>query len=429
MKVCAVGYARTSSYLNPRASIPNQCKLIREYCETNNIFLKEIYIDESKTATTVEGREGYLKMKSDIENGDIDMVIVSFFDRLAREAFEFILTVIDLNKKGVGIVSISDDLSSTKMSPIHLAMIAFEIEHENKQRTERIHSAIKDNRRKGIYNIPHIPLGYIKDRNGMLAIEPQKAILVKEIFEFYIFTKSFYETVGRFTEVEGLKENMIKTILENKTYTGFIYKKKQKNNSIEYIQESFVSHPSLIDDETFEKARLIREQDQKRAKRITKPYLLKYLFKCPKCHKSIDSGKGKYTCGRCKDAGMIFDQEVLENEFINWISIYSGQIKYKRTEEYSECIYKIEKEKRKLEENYSKAKISLTEFQVKVNHLNEQIVDFNKAAYSSDDFKAIYEIKKLIRKKAWLRLRKIMVEEKMYITLNEELCFVLLNNK
>jgi site-specific DNA recombinase len=131
----AVGYARTSSKLNPKASIPNQCKLINEYCEKNDIFLKEVYIDEAKTATKVEGRTGYMKLKSDLENGDIDIVIVSFFDRLAREAFEFVLTVVELNKKGVEIISISEDLSSKRMSPIHLAMIAFEIENENKQRT------------------------------------------------------------------------------------------------------------------------------------------------------------------------------------------------------------------------------------------------------------------------------------------------------
>lgn len=164
----AVGYARTSSsYLNPKASIPNQCRLIKEYCEKNNIFLKEIYIDESKTCTKTEGREGYLKLKSNMNDG-IDMIIVTFFDRLAREAFEFVLTIVELDKAGIEIVSISEDLSSKKMSPIHLAMIAFEIEHENKQRTERIHGAIKENRKQGIYNMSYVPTGYTKGQDNRL---------------------------------------------------------------------------------------------------------------------------------------------------------------------------------------------------------------------------------------------------------------------
>ena len=236
----AVGYARTSSNINPKASIPNQCRLINEYCEKNGILLKDIYIDESKTATKVEGRLGYIQLKSDLQNGDIDLVIVSFFDRLAREAFEFVLTVVELKNKGIEIISVSEDLTSKSMSPIYLAMVAFEIEHENNQRKERIHGAIEENRKKGIYNLPKIPLGYLKDKNSRLIIDNKKDKTIQQIFERFLITESIYETSICFEEME-LKQ--IANVLDNKTYTGYIYTKEiLDNNEINYVQRSFVQH-------------------------------------------------------------------------------------------------------------------------------------------------------------------------------------------
>ena len=52
----AVGYARTSSIINPKSSIPNQHKLITEYCKNHNILLREILTDEEKSGIRVEGR-------------------------------------------------------------------------------------------------------------------------------------------------------------------------------------------------------------------------------------------------------------------------------------------------------------------------------------------------------------------------------------
>lgn len=59
----------------------------------NNIFLKRIYIDDCTTGTKVEGRYEYQLLKKDLKTQkDIDTVLVGFSSKLAREAFEFILT-------------------------------------------------------------------------------------------------------------------------------------------------------------------------------------------------------------------------------------------------------------------------------------------------------------------------------------------------
>jgi site-specific DNA recombinase len=363
----AVGYARTSSKLNPKASIPNQCKLINEYCEKNDIFLKEVYIDEAKTATKVKGRTGYMKLKSDLENGDIDIVIVSFFDRLAREAFEFVLTVVELNKKGVEIISISEDLSSKRMSPIHLAMIAFEIEHENKQRTERIHGAIEENRKKGIYNLPYIPLGYIKDKNSRLVLDVRKVLEVKYVFHVYLNCKSIYETVE---QINGMEEQQIISILEDKTYNGYIYTKKiTKDKELQYNQRSFVKHPVIIDEITFEQVRILREQERKPKKAPFKCYILKNIFMCPLCSTSMEAKKGFYYCRNCKDKKLKFQQEKIESKFLVWINTFSiGMVKgINQQDSLSPQIVELEKRKRRIEVGFSKSK-SLMRKCIPVNH-------------------------------------------------------------
>lgn len=415
----AVGYVRTSSYLNPKASIPNQHRLIEEYCENNNIPLKEIYVDESKTATKVEDREGYLKLKTDLEYGDIDMVIVTFFDRLARESFEFILTVLDLDNRGIEIVSVSEDLSSKRMSPIHLAMIAFQIEHENKQRTERIQGAIHENRKKGIYNLTNVPFGYKKDEESRLIIDRDKEIVVKQIFETYINTKSIYDTAIRF---ENIDLEQIITILENKTYTGFIYtKSKTFKENPEYIQCSLVKHESIIDEMTFEKATNIRKVERKPPNPKNKSYLLKHIFKCPKCSSIMHFKIGKYYCRSCKDERTKFSQESLEKKYIDYLNspLFELDILAENEVSHNPKIDEIENRRKKIEEKFSKAKISLVNFQEEINSLDILIRESNKISNPNSSFPLKYEFKDLVRNKSWLKLRRRFSNEKIYITLDE----------
>ena len=420
----AVGYARTSSNINPKSSIPNQCRLIKEYCEQNNIFLRDIYIDEAKTATKVEGRESYMKLMEALDYKDIDMVVVSFFDRLGREAFDFVLTFLDLNTKGIEIISITEGLTSKKISPIKLVMIAFEGEYENIQRKDRIHGSKEENRKKGIYNLPHIPLGYKKDSDSRLIVDVDKVLIIKRIFEKYLQYKSLYETSIIF---KSMTDMQIARILENKTYTGYIYKKEvNENNELCYVKQSLISHPAIIDDTTFEKVRDIREGERQSGKRQVQSYLLKFIIKCPHCFSVMRTKVGMYYCHDCrkskKKPKVEFEQESLEKKFLIWVKTLPAEM-----EKEMNCqpfnnprIVEIEKRKRGLEERFSKAKISLTRYQDGIQELNNEIKKANEEKYSNNSaFHLKYELNDLIRNNAWGKLSRRMIKEKIYVTLDD----------
>ncbi|UHA60642.1 recombinase family protein [Metabacillus litoralis] len=182
----AVGYARSSGSVNPASSIPNQILSMEEYCEKQNIYLKEIYVDERKTGTKVDGRNEYkLLMKQLQYQSDIELVLVAFFDRLGRESYELIQAVEEIRVLKKELVCIKEDLSSKSLTPLQLSMMAIQAENENMQRTRRLADSKNSKIQKGKYLLGGVPYGYILDDNKMLVKDPVKSLIVAQIFYLY----------------------------------------------------------------------------------------------------------------------------------------------------------------------------------------------------------------------------------------------------
>lgn len=78
MRKIAIGYARVST---EKQDLERQRKLIKKYCDENNMLLREII--EEKESGAKENRVGIRKLENSLE--DVDIVVVSELSRLSRE--------------------------------------------------------------------------------------------------------------------------------------------------------------------------------------------------------------------------------------------------------------------------------------------------------------------------------------------------------
>lgn len=152
-------------------------------------------------------------------------------------------------------------------------------------------------------------LGYTKDEDGHLIIEPTEAEVVKRIYREYLEGSSLLQ-IGRGLEADGIltaagkakwRPETLRKILQNEKYIGdallqktytvdFLNKKRVQNNGIvlQYYVEN--SHPPIIPRDLYMQVQeeMVRRANlhsgEKRKKRVySSKYALSSIVYCPKC--------------------------------------------------------------------------------------------------------------------------------------------------
>ncbi|WP_409303099.1 recombinase family protein [Peribacillus sp. SCS-155] len=211
----AVGYARTSGLINPKTSIPNQIRSIEKYCHEKEIKLHQIYVDECKSGTKVQGRDSYIQMMTRLDMEYINTVVVSNFDRLNRDSLEFTKTVTALKHKGIGVLSIMQNANSIELTPIQISMAGLQVEMENNFRADRLKDGRKRMQSLGKFHKNNTPFGYDLDDERYLQINNKEAEIVKFIFDKFEILKNYshlllelkekYEIFGPWSDTKKIK--------------------------------------------------------------------------------------------------------------------------------------------------------------------------------------------------------------------------------
>lgn len=413
MKV-AVGYVRTSGKINPKSSIPNQIKLIQGYCERYQLYLKNIYTDDCKTGTKVEGRTQYQRLKAHIsDQKDIDLILVAYADRLGREAYEFIQIVEDIKKYDIELISIAENLSSKQVTPIQLVMTAIQSELENKQRYQRIYDSKQEKVKKGMCpTIP--PLGYKTDENRFLVIDEKTKDIVIDTYSLFAEGKTLGEIKKTLSERYSnfnRGEKNLRYILTNKTYTGYLYSRGKKDFS--YTQLSEVPHPSLITVELFEKC-LKRISSMQKFIGIRKPnkffLLSRGLFQCPVCHSAITGRGEKY---RCKMKCFISDVSELEGKIIRYLEMreQSNGVKDK----LKTLLNQIQSKKEAVEVRFAKGQINIQELKKHLTKIENDMLSLMKER----EGKFAKNYTQYIFKKDFKMLKQCLREDQVIFTFDE----------
>lgn len=269
-----------------------------------------VYADEALTGTK-DNREKFQQMLTDCHAGKIDMVITKSISRFARNTITLLETVRELKALCVDVFFEEQNIHTMSTDgELMMTILASYAQEESLSASENMKWRI----RKGFENGELINLRFLFGYDivkGVVAVNPQQAAIVREIFQRF----NSRETMGSISadlNNRNIKGNFgglwcaqrIHTIVTNEKYLGnALLQKTFVNNHLEkrqvknrgefpqYYAEG--THDAIIDPETFAKAQERIEALRLAAEERPKPTRSAFTGKirCVKCGKNYKRGR------------------------------------------------------------------------------------------------------------------------------------------
>ena len=159
-------YARISTY--DQQTLPMQISAMEQYALKKNWIIKTRVEEKGSGVSHRPEREVLLQSA---RNHELDIILVWRLDRWGRSVTDLLNTLQELEKLGVGFVSITEELDFTKPTGRAMAgLIAIFSEFEREILRERVKAGIAHARKKG-------------KRHGRPRIKDRKVKKVKELFQ------------------------------------------------------------------------------------------------------------------------------------------------------------------------------------------------------------------------------------------------------
>ena len=319
----AVIYARVSSREQEREgySIPAQLDLLRAYADKNNLDVLEEYVDVETAKRT--GRTNFTKMMSRLRKakGTPPVVLVEKTDRLYRNLKDWIS--VDALKVAVhlvkeGVVLSEDSRSSEKF--IHGIKVLMAKNYVDNL-SEEVKKGLTQKACDGHWPSA-APVGYVNRREngrGRIALDPDKAMLIRSLFELYDTGDWSLQKLSRYAKEVGLRggrggqlyASSVRTILRNPLYAGKFY----------WADELYEGKdPKLISWELY-----MRVQDRMDGNTVARPRCRQFayggLITCGHCGAAItmEIKKEKYIYYRCSqlcEAKAYVREEVIHRQYL-----------------------------------------------------------------------------------------------------------------
>lgn len=175
----AVIYARFSCSKQREASIEDQLRVCREWCEREGYRVVAEYCDRAASGRT-DDRPQFQEMVSNA--GESDIVLVYMMDRFSRDVYDAPIYKRKLKDKGVRVVSATESMpdgpESILIESIYEAMAAMESAHIS----QRVKRGMDGNAMKCMHNGVKA-FGYSFTPDGRYRINPEEAEIVREMYE------------------------------------------------------------------------------------------------------------------------------------------------------------------------------------------------------------------------------------------------------
>jgi len=176
----SIGYIRNSR-LSQENSVETQKKLITDYCNTHDIHLDKIVVDEgiSGSGEKTHKRDGYNSVMKMVEDGEVDNLVVISLSRWGRNLGEIYKSVQLMEKKNVKFLSIKENIDTS--SPygrftINLLSSLYEMELELiRDRTKDTLKMKKENNK--VYS--PTPYGFDRIGDDLVKNKKEKRLLNK----------------------------------------------------------------------------------------------------------------------------------------------------------------------------------------------------------------------------------------------------------
>ena len=312
-KIRVAAYCRVSTASEEQlVSLAAQKAHYENYIKSNDEWkFAGLYYDEGISGTKKEKRDGLLPMVAACERGTIDMIITKSISRFARNTLDCLKYNRELKEKNIPVFFEKENINTMdSKGEVLLTIMASLAQQESQSLSQNIKLGLQYRFQNGEVRVNHSRfLGYTKDEEGNLIIEPAEAEVVKRIYREYLEGASLLQ-IGRGLEADGIltgagktkwRPETLKKILQNEKYIGdallqktytvdFLNKKRVQNKGIvpQYYVEN--SHEPIIPHDLYMQVQeeMIRRANlhsgTNRKKRVySSKYALSSVVYCSKC--------------------------------------------------------------------------------------------------------------------------------------------------
>lgn len=299
----AVVYLRVSSsgqvntdYDPEGISIPAQRVACVRKIDQLGLNIVGEYVEPGRSATEITKRIKFQEMLARIrQDKDVDFVIVYKLSRFARNRIDDAVVMADLQKRGVTLISATEQIDDTPVGQLMHGILAAFNEYRSREDGADIAYKMGEKARKG-GTLGRAPIGYLNtiDRQDgreirSVAIDPVRAPLVRVAFERYAEGDATIKDIATELTARGMttrptrnrpagpiSHTKVAAMLRDRYYIG----------RVKYKDDEFPGrHEPVVSEELFDRVQLLLEERGFAGERRRKlhHYLKGSLF-CGKCH-------------------------------------------------------------------------------------------------------------------------------------------------
>ena len=273
-KLRVAAYCRVSTDSDEQeTSYETQVSHYKEYIHNHPEWvLAGIFADDGISGTNTKKREEFNRMISECMAGNIDMVITKSISRFARNTLDCLKYIRKLKDKNIPVFFEKESINTMDAKgEVLITIMASLAQQESQSLSQNVKIGLQYRYQQGKVQINHNHfLGYTKDENGNLIIDPEQAEVVKRIYREYLEGYST-KKIAQHLEKDGILtgagktkwyESSVNKILRNEKYMGdallqktyttdFLTKTRVKNSGIvpQYYVEN--SHEPIIPRDLF----------------------------------------------------------------------------------------------------------------------------------------------------------------------------------
>lgn len=201
-------------------------KYIREHSEYT---FAGIYADEGISGTDIKKRDAFNRLMQDARDGHVDMIITKSLSRFGRNTLDCLNHIRDLKSLGVDVYFEKENIHTMRSEgEMLITLISAVAQNESLTQSENVKWGIHRKYERG--NIKSVPcgkfLGYDKDENGNLVINPEQAETVRRIY------REFLDGYGTFQIARHLTSEKIPMAYGGKAWCASHIRKVLTNEKI-----------------------------------------------------------------------------------------------------------------------------------------------------------------------------------------------------
>ena len=298
----AVIYLRVSSkgqvntdYDPEGISIPAQRISCQRKAEALGLTIVQEYIEPGRSATEMTKRVAFQEMLERIRRDrDVDYVIVYKLSRFARNRTDDAIVMADLQKRGVTLISATEQIDATPVGQLMHGILAAFNEYRSREDGADIAYKMSQKAKNG-GTLGRAPIGYLNVTENIdgrkintVNVDPERAPFVKLAFELYATRdKTFQDIADELTD-RGLRtrptqrrpagpisDSKIQQMLRDRYYLG----------EVRYKGETYPGrHEPIISEDLFNQVQqLMDERGYARERRKRHDHYLKGTIWCGQC--------------------------------------------------------------------------------------------------------------------------------------------------